>query len=92
MDKKQQFEVILAPIDMLEQELEGVLGGGCTSNDCGTNGVTCSGNTCKTNNGTCGSNICTYNLGQCKDNTCSQNGPCDPGYIWDGCKCVPAEW
>ena len=49
MNKKEKlFEVILSPTDMLEKELEDVLGGmsACVANNCKTNTAECEMNTC----------------------------------------------
>lgn len=83
-ENRKLFEVILAPSDRLEKELEEVLGGMGSCNEDG----------CTTNSGNCNVNMCSRN-GQdwCDNNTCSCNKiVCPPGYILgpDGCHCIPA--
>ena len=79
MKNEKLFEVILAPTDMLEKELENVLGGDCPRNICGINYGACSINDCETNTDNCGHNTCVINI------------VCLPGYTWNGCRCVPVD-
>lgn len=73
------FEVILPPTDMLEKELEDVLGG---------MGF-CRVDECIMNFGDCGYNHCERNYAGCNDNGCNRN--CPEGYRWggDSCGCIP---
>ena len=74
------FEVILPPANMLEKELEDVLGGmgACGLNKCSVNFGDCNQNTCKMNGISCIINECDI--------------LCPEGYRWDGdCGCVPVE-
>lgn len=84
-EKKKLFEVILSPSDMLEKELENVLGG---------MGI-CSVDKCEVNNGDCKVNYCKENFNPwCDSNSCIKNQyPCPPGTRWDPntCSCVPIE-
>lgn len=79
MKNEKLFEVILAPTDMLEKELESVFGGACGQNHCGQNMGDCDVNGCERNDGDCGYNACGINI------------ICPPGYTWNGCECVPVD-
>ena len=74
------FEVILAPIDMLEKELEDVLGG---MGDCGSN-------KCHVNTANCIDSECNVHLVNCSYNRCG-TFTCPPGYTLVNCECVPVE-
>jgi len=76
---EKSFEVILAPVDMLEKELEGVLGGVCTTNNCGHN------------DGNCMENYCSCNSEDCATNNCGTNRICPPGFVLVGCDCMPID-
>ena len=82
-EKKKLFEVILSPSDMLEKELEHVLGGMGS----------CNVDKCTENQGDCDLNACSGNYEDwCRKNECTENGvACPPGYRWSAseCKCVP---
>lgn len=88
--EEKSFEVILAPTDMLEKELEGVLGGAvCQKNACSANTGECVVNQCVANTFDCGENNCEINCNAFSPSCSSNTKACPPGYILVGCDCAP---